>query len=207
MCLTVEQAARLLDVSRDEAAGLLTVLESEGLVVHAKRRRLQEYVAAALLRPSHAGTRLALMSPSGNGMPGSRQRYRWEVRRESAQVAHHLYRPRAPDGGRAGQNTTVSSSRFSGAADFQAYCASCHGPAAKGDGVIATSLVKRPPDLTRLAKRHGDEFPEERVFKMIEGRSPGASHRAPDMPVWATSSPRRLKAPGRKPRPPGSPRS
>jgi len=84
----------------------------------------------------------------------------------------------------AGQNTTVSSSRFSGAADFQAYCASCHGPAAKGDGVIAASLVKRPPDLTRLAKRHGDVFPEERVFKMIEGSSPGASHRAPDMPVW-----------------------
>ena len=84
----------------------------------------------------------------------------------------------------AGQNTTVSSSRFSGAADFQAYCASCHGPAAKGDGVIATSLVKRPPDLTRLAKRHGDVFPEERVFKMIEGNSPGTSHRAPDMPVW-----------------------
>jgi len=84
----------------------------------------------------------------------------------------------------AGQNITVSSSRFSGAADFQAYCASCHGPAAKGDGVIAASLVKRPPDLTRLAKRHGDVFPEERVFKMIEGSSPGASHRAPDMPVW-----------------------
>ena len=37
MCLTVEQAARLLDVSRDEAAGLLTVLESEGLVVHSQR--------------------------------------------------------------------------------------------------------------------------------------------------------------------------
>ena len=84
----------------------------------------------------------------------------------------------------AGQNTIVSSSRFSGAADFQAYCASCHGPAAKGDGVFATSLVKRPPDLTRLAKRHDDVFPEERVFKMIEGRSLGTSHRAPDMPVW-----------------------
>jgi DNA-binding GntR family transcriptional regulator len=37
MCLTVEQAARLLDVSRDEAAGLLTVLEFEGLVVHSQR--------------------------------------------------------------------------------------------------------------------------------------------------------------------------
>ena len=84
----------------------------------------------------------------------------------------------------AGQNTIVSSSRFSGAADFQSYCASCHGSAAKGDGVIATSLAKRPPDLTRLANRHGGEFPEERVFKMIEGRSPGTSHRGPDMPVW-----------------------
>jgi hypothetical protein len=36
MCLTVEQAARLLDVSRDEAAELLAVLELEGLVVHGK---------------------------------------------------------------------------------------------------------------------------------------------------------------------------
>ena len=84
----------------------------------------------------------------------------------------------------AGQDTTVSSSRFSGAADFQAYCASCHGPAAKGDGVIAASLVKRPPDLIRLARRHDDVFPDERVFKMIEGRSPATSHRTPDMPVW-----------------------
>ena len=37
MCLTVEQAARLLDVTRDEAAGLLIMLESEGLVVHSPR--------------------------------------------------------------------------------------------------------------------------------------------------------------------------
>jgi len=37
MCLTVEQAARLLDVTRDEAAGLLAVLEFEGVVVHSPR--------------------------------------------------------------------------------------------------------------------------------------------------------------------------
>ena len=37
LCLTVELAARLLDVAREEAAGLLTVLESEGLVVHSQR--------------------------------------------------------------------------------------------------------------------------------------------------------------------------
>ena len=37
MCLTVEQASRLLDVTRDEAAGLLAVLEFEGLVAPGKR--------------------------------------------------------------------------------------------------------------------------------------------------------------------------
>ena len=37
MCLTVEQAARLLDVTRDEAGGLLAALEFEGLVVQGKR--------------------------------------------------------------------------------------------------------------------------------------------------------------------------
>jgi hypothetical protein len=34
MCLTVEQVARLLDVPRDDAAGLLATLESEGLLCH-----------------------------------------------------------------------------------------------------------------------------------------------------------------------------
>jgi len=34
MCLTVEQVARLLDVPPDEAAGLLSTLESEGLLFH-----------------------------------------------------------------------------------------------------------------------------------------------------------------------------
>jgi DNA-binding IclR family transcriptional regulator len=34
MCLTIEQVARLLDVPRDEAAGLLATLESEGLLFH-----------------------------------------------------------------------------------------------------------------------------------------------------------------------------
>jgi DNA-binding GntR family transcriptional regulator len=34
MCLTVEQVARLLDVPRDEAGGLLARLESEGLLFH-----------------------------------------------------------------------------------------------------------------------------------------------------------------------------
>jgi len=73
---------------------------------------------------------------------------------------------------------------FSGHGDFQAYCASCHGTAAKGDGVIAKSLPKRPPDLTLLARRNNEVFPEDKVFKIIDGRAPAASHAGTDMPMW-----------------------
>jgi mono/diheme cytochrome c family protein len=75
-------------------------------------------------------------------------------------------------------------SGYSGSTDFQAYCASCHGTTAKGDGALAKSLPKRPPDLTQLAKRNNDVFPEARVFKTIDGRSPGSSHSGADMPMW-----------------------
>jgi mono/diheme cytochrome c family protein len=84
----------------------------------------------------------------------------------------------------AGQNPVVSASRFSGPADFQAYCAACHGTTAKGDGAIAPSLPKRPPDLTQLAKRNHDVFPGDKALKLIDGRSPGATHPGKDMPIW-----------------------
>ena len=78
-----------------------------------------------------------------------------------------------------------SASSFSGAADYQTFCASCHGPAGKGDGVIAATLKRRPADLTRLAKKNGGAFPDEKVFKTING---GASSHggSADMPEWAT---------------------
>ena len=41
------------------------------------------------------------------------------------------------------------------------YCASCHGPDARGDGPAAIVLKTSPPDLTTLAKRHGGKFPYE----------------------------------------------
>ncbi len=78
----------------------------------------------------------------------------------------------------------AAQNRYSGSSDFQAYCASCHGTEAKGDGIIAKSLPKRPPDLTRLAKRNNDLFPGDKVFMLIDGRSPGSSHGGADMPAW-----------------------
>ena len=73
---------------------------------------------------------------------------------------------------------------YSGSGDYLAYCASCHGPEARGDGVIAKSLKKRPADLTQLAKRNNGVFPEERVVTTIDGREPNTAHGGSDMPAW-----------------------
>jgi mono/diheme cytochrome c family protein len=73
---------------------------------------------------------------------------------------------------------------YSGAGDYQVYCASCHGASAKGDGSIAKTLKKRPPDLTQLSKLNAGVFPEDRVSKTVDGRQPGSAHTNSDMPVW-----------------------
>ena len=73
---------------------------------------------------------------------------------------------------------------YSGSADYQAYCASCHGDGARGDGVIARTLKKRPADLTQLTRRNNGVFPDERVFKAIDGRRPAGAHVVSDMPAW-----------------------
>jgi mono/diheme cytochrome c family protein len=72
----------------------------------------------------------------------------------------------------------------SGSNDFRVYCASCHGLAGKGDGPIASSMRKRPTDLTQLTKKNGGTYPTDVIVKSIDGRTPVAGHGGPDMPVW-----------------------
>jgi mono/diheme cytochrome c family protein len=84
---------------------------------------------------------------------------------------------------------------YSGSADYQAYCSACHGAEAKGDGSIAMSLKKRPSDLTQLAKRNKGVFPEEKVFKTIDGRQ-GSAHGDSDMPVWSEAFAKSSESPG-----------
>lgn len=67
---------------------------------------------------------------------------------------------------------------------YRTYCATCHGPSARGDGPLATNMVKKPANLTEIAKRNGGTFPTEIVFRTIDGRSPIRGHGGPDMPVW-----------------------
>jgi mono/diheme cytochrome c family protein len=66
---------------------------------------------------------------------------------------------------------------------FFTYCASCHGRHARGDGPLASSLRKPPPDLTHLTVRNGGTFPTERVRQIVEGRGI-AAHGDREMPVW-----------------------
>jgi len=60
-----------------------------------------------------------------------------------------------------------------GAEDFAAYCAVCHGAGGRGDGEMAAMLDRRPADLTRLARRKDGEFPATRVMAKIWGYTGG----------------------------------
>jgi mono/diheme cytochrome c family protein len=74
---------------------------------------------------------------------------------------------------------------LAGSDSFERYCASCHGPAGRGDGPTAPVLRGAPTDLTQLAQRNQGMYPAERVRAVITGySSPLAAHGGTDMPVW-----------------------
>ncbi len=67
---------------------------------------------------------------------------------------------------------------------FAQFCASCHGAGGQGDGPVAQTLKVEVPDLTRLVRRPGAEFPVEQVRRIVDGREILAAHGARRMPVW-----------------------
>ena len=75
-------------------------------------------------------------------------------------------------------------STFVGSDLYRNYCGACHGASARGDGVLAERLKKRPPDLTVFARNNDGVFPVETVRKIIDGRKPLPGHGGGDMPVW-----------------------
>jgi mono/diheme cytochrome c family protein len=81
-----------------------------------------------------------------------------------------------------GTTSASAGQAYSGSNDYQMFCSACHGATAKGDGPIATSLVKRPPDLTELSIRNDAVFPEEKISKTISGNG---VHTKSDMPAWS----------------------
>lgn len=72
----------------------------------------------------------------------------------------------------------------SGKGLFEAHCARCHGPQARGDGPDAHTLETPVPDLTRVAARNGGEFPAEKVYRIIDGQWEIPAHGSRPMPLW-----------------------
>lgn len=70
-----------------------------------------------------------------------------------------------------------------GRTSFRLYCASCHGTEARGDGNVAKFLTVEPADLTRIMERY-DEWPEERLYAIIDGREEVRAHGRREMPIW-----------------------
>jgi mono/diheme cytochrome c family protein len=81
-------------------------------------------------------------------------------------------------------------SGYTGAETFQRFCASCHGKGGEGDGPVAASFKLLPPDLTRISRRSGGQFPAEKVRRIIDGRENLLPHGAREMPVWGLELPK-----------------
>ena len=75
-------------------------------------------------------------------------------------------------------------SGYNGPELFRVYCASCHGADGRGAGPVASSLKTEVPDLTRIARHQGGQFPAERIRRIIDGRTTLPPHGTRDMPVW-----------------------
>ena len=72
-----------------------------------------------------------------------------------------------------------------GPALYKAYCASCHGADARGNGPMAKSLKVPPADLTRISLRNAGAFPVMRIERIISGEEQLPSgHGVREMPVW-----------------------
>jgi cytochrome c553 len=60
-----------------------------------------------------------------------------------------------------------------GAEDYAAFCATCHGASGTGDGEQAATLARKPADLTGLSDRNGGTFPSTAVMAQIWGYTGG----------------------------------
>ena len=67
---------------------------------------------------------------------------------------------------------------------FKAYCASCHGEDARGQGPATQALKITPPDLTLLARQNKGKFPADHVNAVIVHGINTPAHGSAEMPVW-----------------------
>jgi len=66
---------------------------------------------------------------------------------------------------------------------FDQHCALCHGKGGKGDGPAASTMTRRPTNVTLMQKRHGAFFAAQ-AESAIRGTDPVVAHGAPGMMLW-----------------------
>jgi mono/diheme cytochrome c family protein len=84
----------------------------------------------------------------------------------------------------ASEMCVTFSDRYSGAILYRLHCASCHGEDARGNGPVAEFINVKVPDLTQITASRGGNFPDERVFRIIDGQAGIPAHGTRHMPVW-----------------------
>ena len=67
---------------------------------------------------------------------------------------------------------------------YKAYCATCHGTDAKGDGPAAAALKRKPIDLTTIAKNNHGKFPRLTIEDVIVRGNKWKAHGSKEMPTW-----------------------
>lgn len=68
---------------------------------------------------------------------------------------------------------------------YMAYCATCHGANATGNGPMAELIAIETPDLTELAARNAGVFPAAATAEQIDGRNPMLAHGG-QMPLFGS---------------------
>ena len=82
-----------------------------------------------------------------------------------------------------GESDTPKTDEELGKDLYVAYCELCHGK--NGDGAMAEMLKIPPPDLTQISVRRNGEFPEDEIYKIIDGQEALENgHGNRTMPIW-----------------------
>lgn len=74
-----------------------------------------------------------------------------------------------------------------GRSTFMQNCAACHGGEGKGNGPLAELLTTKIPDLTTITSRNKGIFPQDYIYRIIDGRDMKSAHGTREMPVWGNT--------------------
>ncbi len=135
------------------------------------RDRVRAFVIDATGRPAraHLSSEMPVWGPIFRGLDPSDAR----VTRRVDNIVAYVESLQAPSTGVDDLGSQL----------FRTHCANCHGTTALGNGPLAESLRRAPPDLTTYTARNGGVFPSERLRRIIDGRDV-AAHGERLMPVW-----------------------